>query len=248
FEGFFARVHPEDLEQVRAASARSTASGVNERVECRVLRPDGSIRHVTLDAALLFNAAGNLERAVGAALDVTELREAALALKRTADMLADAQRIGKMGSFEVRVRDPLIYWSDELYRILDIEPGEPPSVELFLQRLHDDDRGRIAELIERSQREGSTQPSRARVVRRDGNVQHVDMMARAVVDADGNLVAIRGTVTDITDLVRLEAQFHQPFITGHSSEPLTTQPNSAALMKPFRRQELLNALSELRKS
>ncbi|MEY4579689.1 MAG: hypothetical protein RL701_4392, partial [Pseudomonadota bacterium] len=39
FEGFFARVHPEDLEQVRAASARSTASGVNERVECRVLRP-----------------------------------------------------------------------------------------------------------------------------------------------------------------------------------------------------------------
>jgi PAS domain S-box-containing protein len=117
-EHFFERVHPDDRQRVQEASARSIASGVNERVDHRILRPDGSVRHVTTDAALLFDAQGNLKRAVGAVLDVTEARESALALKRTAELLADAQRIGKMGSFEVDLTEQRNTWSDELYRVL----------------------------------------------------------------------------------------------------------------------------------
>jgi len=209
FERFFARIHPDDLQRVRESSARSTASGVNERVEFRAVRPDGSVRHLMLDAALLFDGSGQLQRAVGAALDITEQREVERELKRTADLLADAQRIGKMGSFDVTVVPPSQTWSEELYRILDLDPATPPSLELFVQRLHPDDRERIQHLIDRSLVTGITEPSRARIVANDGKHRHVTMMAVPTRDTQGNLIAIRGTVSDVTALVELEAQFHQ---------------------------------------
>ena len=206
---FFASVHPEDLERVQAVSARGIATGVGERVEFRIVRSDGVIRHVTMDAALLFDAQGTLQRAVGAVLDVTDARTAAAALKRTAERLAEAQRIGKMGSFEVELSTGESAWSEEMFRIMDVDSTSVPSVDVFLTRLHEDDSDRIRVLIERSLRTGETTPSRARVVHRDGSIRHVDMMAAVRYGAQGQVLAICGTVADITELVKLEAQFHQ---------------------------------------
>ena len=208
-ENFFAAVHPEDRERLNAARMRCAELGLSERIEFRVVRPDRSVRQVSMDEAMLFDAQGELQRSVGAVLDVTELRESEQALKRTAHLFAEAQRIGKMGSFEVNMAEPRISWSDELYRILDVDPSEPPTIERFVERLHGDDRERISRLIDDSQRTGATRPSRARLIRRDGSTLHVDMMALPMRDAQGQLLAIRGTITDVTELVRLEAQFHQ---------------------------------------
>ena len=208
-ELFFARVHPEDRQRVQEASARSVASGVNESVDCRVLRRDGSVRHVKTDGAFLFDAAGSLKRAVGAVLDVTEAREAAQALRLTAERFAEAQRIGRMGSFDYDVKAGRAVWSEEFYRVVDVDPSQAPAIETFLERVHEEDRPRIERLIERSQRSGETQPSRARLVYRDGSIHHVDMMAVTTFDEDGSPATIRGTVTDVTELVKLEAAFHQ---------------------------------------
>jgi two-component system cell cycle sensor histidine kinase/response regulator CckA len=214
---FFEHVHPEDQQRVRDASVRSVQSGINERIEYRVLRPDGSVRHVTTDEALLFDANGDLQRAVGVVLDVTEARESALALKRTAELLAEAQRIGKMGSFEVKLADQRMTCSDEMYRVMDMDidmdmdagSDTPRTFEQFIQRLHDDDRERVRYLVERLRQRNITEPSRARLVHRDGSIHHIDMMAIATRDKHGELEAIRGTVADVSELVRLEAQFHQ---------------------------------------
>lgn len=111
-ESFFASVHPDDHDRVRAASERNITSGIGEEVEYRVLRPDGTIRYVTTNATLLYDDAGQLRRAVGTVLDVTEAREAARELRRSADLFAEAQRIGKMGSFEVSGDDHR--WNERL--------------------------------------------------------------------------------------------------------------------------------------
>src|SRR6187551_577795 len=64
-EAFFGAVHPDDLEYVRAMSAKGIASGVAQQVDYRVLQPDGSVRHASMNGALLFDSNGNLKRAVG---------------------------------------------------------------------------------------------------------------------------------------------------------------------------------------
>jgi PAS domain S-box-containing protein len=208
-EVFYENVHPEDQERVREVSTRHITSGVGETIDYRIVRPTGEVRYVTTDATMLYDQAGKLRRAVGTVLDVTEAREAARKIKHTATLLAEAQRIGKMGSFEVDLARGGYTWSEELYRITDVDPGTPPSVELFLQQLHEDDRERVRALVQRATTEGETQPSRARLVRRDGTIRHLDMMGVPLRDANGRLIAIRGTVSDVTEIVELEAQFHQ---------------------------------------
>ncbi len=207
-EAFFARVHPDDQARVRATSDRGIATGVAEQVEYRVLRPDGSVRHVIMDGAFLFDAAGRLQRAVGTVLDHTEARETAHQLRRTADLLAHAQRIANVGSFEVEVGTEQLYWSAQLFPILDVDVGQRPAIATFLDRIHPDDRPMVAGVVDRALASGATEPTRARVIHRDGSVRHVDMAGVAVHDAGGRLVAIRGTITDVTELVRLEARFH----------------------------------------
>lgn len=208
-ESYFARVHPDDLGWVQERVAHGLKSGASEQLEYRVLRPDGSTRYVKVVVALPMDAAGTLKRAVGTVLDVTEARIAADELSRTAELLAEAQRIGKMGSFEVRLEDQTVIWSEELYRILDFDPSGTPTIGAIIERLHQDDRERIAELIKRAMTAGQVEPTRARLVHRDASVHHVDMMAVAILNERGLPRLIRGTVTDVTALVRLEAQFHQ---------------------------------------
>lgn len=208
-EAFFQAVHPDDRDNVREMSARGIASGVAQQVDYRVLRPDGSVRHVTMNAALLFDSSGSLKRAVGTVLDVTDQKIAALELEKTADFLTASQHIAKMGSFEQDLVTGQATWSDELFRIIDVDPANGPSIEGFLERLAPEDRERIAHLIQRALSEGHVERSRAKLVRRDGSIRHVDMDAIAITDQQGRLRAIRGTISDVTELVELEARFHQ---------------------------------------
>jgi len=79
-------VHPDDQARVRAAwSAR--AAGQTCKVEYRVVRPDGSVRHVWDRGFPIQTIGGQVERIVGVATDVTELKEAQEALRQNRDLL-----------------------------------------------------------------------------------------------------------------------------------------------------------------
>jgi PAS domain S-box-containing protein len=73
-EAFFAAVHPDDRERVRAASGEAVASGVVRQIDCRVLTRDGTLRYITMDAACLFDDQGRLRRVFGTVLDITHIR------------------------------------------------------------------------------------------------------------------------------------------------------------------------------
>lgn len=209
FDRFFQAIHPDDREQFRALSARSIASGVSEQADCRVLRMDGSVRHVTINGVLLFDSSGTLKRAVGTVLDVTDQKLSAFELKKTADFLAEAQHIGKMGSFEDNLQTGELTWSDELFRLLDIDRESGASIASFLERVADEDREAVQSMVRAAQQEGKVERRRARFIHRDGSVHHLQMIAIAVHDEHGRLQSLRGTVSDVTELVELEARFHQ---------------------------------------
>jgi PAS domain S-box-containing protein len=209
-EAFFARIHPEDRARVEEASTRFVETGVGERSDFRILHPDGTIRYASTVGALIRDADGNVGRAVGTVLDITEARDAARELQQTAELLAEAQRIAKMASFEHDVVTGASSWSEEMFRLLDVDPTEKPTRERFVSRVHPEDRARIVAWIEHAINTSEIRPSRARVVHRSGNVRHVDMTVEVVRTASsGTPIAVRGTIADVTDLVQLEAQFHQ---------------------------------------
>jgi PAS domain S-box-containing protein len=69
-------IHPEDRESAAKAVSESIASGKNYRMEKKILRPDGTIRHVISVGEILYDEQGQPERLMGSFLDVTNLKQA----------------------------------------------------------------------------------------------------------------------------------------------------------------------------
>ncbi|MFZ1807527.1 MAG: PAS domain S-box protein, partial [Cyclobacteriaceae bacterium] len=80
FEAWHAAVHPEDKEQANNAVQEALESGKELNLEFRVIRDDGVIRHITGRGVVKKDASGKTVRMTGANWDVTELKEAELAL------------------------------------------------------------------------------------------------------------------------------------------------------------------------
>ena len=72
---FFAFVHPDDVDRVRAASAAAAAGGKTYDIEHRILRRDGSIRWVHEKADIIRDSTGQALRMIGTVQDVTDRRE-----------------------------------------------------------------------------------------------------------------------------------------------------------------------------
>jgi PAS domain S-box-containing protein len=70
------RVHPEDRRRVSAAREQARAERSDYVCEYRILRPDGEQRWISARGRFLYGPNGECVRMVGAAVDVTERRQA----------------------------------------------------------------------------------------------------------------------------------------------------------------------------
>jgi len=67
-----ARVHPEDRARVERIVAEGLDHRRPEEYECRVIRPDGTVRHVQNRAIVVSDSSGAVVRMVGTSLDITD--------------------------------------------------------------------------------------------------------------------------------------------------------------------------------
>ncbi len=132
------------------------------------------------------------------------------ALRRSERMLAEAQSVAHVGSWEWDVRANRIVWSDELFRIYGLEPRSfDASYEAYLERLHPDDRRVADEAVRAAFVSGDGFEFRHRIVRPDGEVRVLLGRGRVERDAAGAVVRMIGVGQDITDLDALEGEREQ---------------------------------------
>ncbi|HKO91226.1 MAG TPA: PAS domain-containing protein [Polyangiaceae bacterium] len=207
-EAFFARVHPEDRERIEQASAAGVASGVAEHVDYRVTRPDGQIRYVGMDAAMLFDADGKLQRMVGTVLDRTEERALQQKMQSSLELLEEAQSIAQMGNWSYDLVSGHCEWSLGMYRMLGIDPSTPASPELYFSRLLPEDQERVKSIHERAVGGDWRAEVECRFARMDGEIRHCRVRTIARSSA-GQVREFRGTVVDITDQTQLAQRMAQ---------------------------------------
>ena len=92
FEAYLTRVRPEDRQMSATVAARALAQGRAFVHEERIVRPDGSERHVRTHGDIVRDAHGRALKLVAACLDVTEQRNAEAALRAAAEQLQSLTR------------------------------------------------------------------------------------------------------------------------------------------------------------
>ncbi|MDQ8200250.1 PAS domain S-box protein [Pelagicoccus enzymogenes] len=210
FEAFFSFVHPEDRPGLLEAQKKALEGGDPMVFEHRVLRPDGTIRHVVEHGELIPSNETQGSRFAGVVLDITKRREAEQAAGREGaryrtffEHLPDLAFVARNGRIEqINTAGLKMLGVDQAEQII----GESP-----LSFVHPDDlveaRERYVQLIENAP---TIAPHRTiRVVLPNGETRHFEICSSSFHAADGSGVAVQVICRDVTRRIELERRIEE---------------------------------------
>jgi PAS domain S-box-containing protein len=131
--------------------------------------------------------------------DISEARERSRRLALSEAALRDAQRLARVGGWRFDLASGQWLWSDQLYRILGLSPGQlPPSKDLLLQHVPGEQRTQLAAAFDALLSEGRGFELEHALVLSSG--QHIDALslAQAELGPGRSVQAITGTLQDIS--------------------------------------------------
>jgi diguanylate cyclase (GGDEF)-like protein len=146
---------------------------------------------------------------------------------RHLELLKEAQRIARIGSWERDLRTNHLWWSDECFLLFGFEPSTTqPTYALFLQQVHPEDRELINQAFADSFADGSPFALDFRVVLPRGNLRYYHMQGRMFFEGRHEPVRTSGTIQDVTQIKLAEQRFNQ--LAHHDA--LTGLPNRLSLL------------------
>jgi PAS domain S-box-containing protein len=160
-------------------------------------RKDGTEFPVEISLSPLQTEEGTLVS--GAVRDISERKRAEDELRRSEAFLAEAQSLSSTGSFFWRVATDEITWSDELYRIYELEIGVPVTLELIRSRVHPEDVSLIEKMkmVDQAQEGGHDFEWQYRLLMPDHSIKYMHAVAHATRDQDGQLEYM-ASIQDVT--------------------------------------------------
>jgi PAS domain S-box-containing protein len=204
YENFLNAVHPEDRTLVKNAVERCIREGVPYEVEHRVVWPDGTERWLLERGDVIRDEQGSPLHMLGVVQDIHDRKLAELSLAERDLLLNEAQALAHLGNWRADMRSGELFWSDEIFRIFGLEPGQfAPTVAGFRATVHPDDLPGLLEAEQRARITGVLDKVH-RILRPDGSIRHVHELARASFDANGEVSRLAGTVQDVTEQVKAQ--------------------------------------------
>ena len=156
--------------------------------------------------------------------DITERKLVEEKLHHNQRMLAEAQHVARMGSWEWDLVADKVTWSAELYRIYGLVPQHAAATfEAYLSLVYPLDRARVQGIIECAARDCQPFEFEERIVRPDGAIRTLHSRGVVHVDEAGVPVRMLGACTDITEMKRAErmdAGQHEILIGIAAQRPL----------------------------
>ncbi|WP_405210835.1 PAS domain S-box protein [Dokdonia sp. Asnod2-E02] len=132
--------------------------------------------------------------------DISALKEAEYAKKRSISNLQQAQKIGKIGSWEWEWKTGAVYWSDEMLNIFGLKRGEidltSKNVGKFIVK---EDREKVNDIIRGLYKGKGMKPFKFRILRSNSEIRHLNILGIEVVDGK-----VFGVTQDVTDKEKIE--------------------------------------------
>lgn len=184
-----------------------------KQMEGEYKRKDGSTVHLLSNYRILRDETGRFAGMSGSSKDITDsvvIRERLLANQV---LLENAQKIAKLGYWQLDLEKNKLFWSEEVYKIFEIEKSKKvEGYEDFFERVHPDDRAEMEE----AQTKALTGKEKLNFIHRillpDGRIKYVHERGELQYSKNFTPIRLSGTVQDITELKLIEEELRSKAI------------------------------------
>jgi PAS domain S-box-containing protein len=199
-------IHPEDRAAYLAHLILDEDKADAVELHYRIIRRDGELRWIGHHCRPMHDDTGRYIGRRGSNHDITERKQAEIALRDSERRLNLAQDAARVGTWEWDVGTNLNYWTDEVFRLYGLEPGScEPSYEAWLQSIHPADRESAGRIAGEAMSKAESLALEWRVNLPDDAERWLISRGQPQFDAGGKLVGYLGIIIDITEQRRAAA-------------------------------------------
>jgi PAS domain S-box-containing protein len=197
-------VHPDQRRGLEGQLAPRPVADRGGPIEQRILRTDGTIADVEIEAAHFADWSGSRVRVTVRDIEARKQREAQL--RENEERLQLAFAGAQEGVWDWNLETNAVFYSPRWKQMLGYADDEiPPTIHAWEHLLHPEDKRRAEALSEAVRRGAPTYQEEFRLRHKDGH--YIIVLTRGLPirrDDDGRVVRIVGTHLDITERKRTE--------------------------------------------
>ena len=203
FESWDRLLHPEDkLHVIPLLNAHLAGYAPIYEAEVRMLNKAGKWQWILTEGKVVErDPDGKPSRMAGTHKDISERKAAQEKLRQSEAKLREAQRVARVGSWEVDLATGKTFWTEEVFRIHGLDPNLPaPTAQETQERIiYPEDLPSYLAGLNESIANKKNHKGDLRIIHTDGTLRYVEVNHEPIFDEFGNLIRMAGTVMDITD-------------------------------------------------
>lgn len=196
-------IHPEDKESYLRFVGETLAKAQSNEHECRTFQKSGTERWVKIFVQPKIDEHGEVNVIVGAIQDISRRKRIEIALEKNLHLLAETERMGNVGGWELNIEDSEFHWTDQVYRIHEVDHADfEPKLMSVLALYKPKYRLLINEIVQSSITYGRRFDAELELFPASGGHKWIHM----VCEAGRHSTKVFGFFQDITERKRAETE------------------------------------------
>jgi PAS domain S-box-containing protein len=138
--------------------------------------------------------------------DISERQQTQEKLQTSKTLLAKAEKIAKIGSWEYDHETNQKSWSEELFNILEFEPSTNslPTCGEILDRIHPDDLLLVQKTLRAGHQQGQAWELNYRLLLPSGKIKYIESRGEPTLNSEGKVLRVLETIMDVSERIQAE--------------------------------------------
>jgi PAS domain S-box-containing protein len=190
--------------------ARAFTEGSDNSYVNQILKKDGGSVFVEWHFSVMRDKSDMATGLLCVGLDLTEKIEAENQLRTSEALLKRTESIAHVGSWLFDRKSSAFIWSEEVYRIFDIDRKRvKPTYDVLIKSIPEEERTEFDRAFKQAVNSGKPFELTHKIKRPDGSLRTVHVKADHEKDGSGAVQKTLGMIHDITEQKELEEQLRQ---------------------------------------
>jgi len=226
---FMDATHIDDREKCNLFIGRSLAPGGPDQYQFdfRILYPDQSIHWLNVIGVVIArDSKGVGIKLRGFITDVTDRKQAELAVQKSQKLLSETEQMGRVGGWEFYIDTGIQTWTEEVYRIHELDHDSDPSVAMGINFYTPESRPIIEQAVQRIIEHGEPFDLELEIITAKGNLRCVHTIGKADLEHR----RIYGFFQDVTDRKQAEVQLRIAATAFESQQAMTVTDTNKVIL------------------